>query len=647
MPRAAPRRFREAPALADAAIDMVGRHIVLGLPLGIGKASRIANALFERAARDQSIGLRIFTALTLERPRGAGGLERRLIEPMAERLYARHEELSYARALRDGGLPPNIAVSEFYFAPGAWLDCPAAQQAYVSANYAAAAEMLLDRGVNVLAQLVALENDGEDGEERFSLSSNTDITLDILPEMRRRREAGEPIALVAETNAELPYMPGPAELRPDAFDLILDAPDGGFAPFGAPKQPVSAADHAAGLHAASLVRDGGTLQIGIGSLSDALVYGLILRHTRPEAFRAALEALGADPSTRETAPFEAGLYGVTEMFVDGFLELNEAGILTRRVVDDVELSRRAAAGDPAAAERVAADGVALHGAFFVGPAAFYRRLRALPREHRARFRMSPVSFTNTLTGAQALKRLQRRDARFVNNAMMATLLGAAVSDALEDGRVVSGVGGQHDFQTQAQALDDARAILVLNASRRRRGRTRSNLVWRYGHETIPRHLRDVFVTEYGVADLAGRSDRDCVAAMLSIADARFQNALLRDAREAGKIEAGYRPPTIARGNTPERIEAALAPGRADGLFPDFPFESDLTEAEEALAPALQNLAGEGRWRALLGAARTALDGRAVDARERTLLARLSLDHPSTVGDRLLRALALHALRRRR
>ena len=44
--------------------------------------------------------------------------------------------------------------------------------------------------------------------------------------------------------------------------------------------------------------------------------------------------------------------------------------------------------------------------------------------------------------------------------------------------------------------------------------------------TIPRHLRDVIVTEYGVADLRGKSDADVIAAMLAVADSRFQAELV-------------------------------------------------------------------------------------------------------------------------
>ena len=98
--------------------------------------------------------------------------------------------------------------------------------------------------------------------------------------------------------------------------------------------------------------------------------------------------------------------------------------------------------------------------------------------------------------------------------MMVTGLGAAVSDGLADGRVVSGVGGQYNFVAMAHALPEARSILCLRSTRSARGRVGSNVVWSYGHATIPRHLRDIVVTEYGIADLRGRTDREIVAALV-------------------------------------------------------------------------------------------------------------------------------------
>ena len=119
--------------------------------------------------------------------------------------------------------------------------------------------------------------------------------------------------------------------------------------------------------------------------------------------------------------------------------------------------------------------------------------------------------------------------------MMATLLGDVISDGLEDGRIVSGVGGQYNFIAQAFALEGARSAIVLHATRTAAGKTYSNIRWRYGHTTIPRHLRDIIVTEYGIADIRGKSDSETIAAMLAITDSRFQDELLKQAKDAGKI----------------------------------------------------------------------------------------------------------------
>ena len=200
--------------------------------------------------------------------------------------------------------------------------------------------------------------------------------------------------------------------------------------------------------------------------------------------------------------------------------------------------------------------------------------------------MMPVSFTNELYGDEENKRAARVDARFVNSTMMATLLGAAVSDGLDNGQVVSGVGGQYNFVAQAFALPGARSVLALESTRQVGGKAQSNIRWNYGHETIPRHLRDVFITEYGVADVRGKSDADVIAAMLAITDSRFQDELARVAKDAGKLPKDFEIPRAYRENAPERIAAALKPARDAGLLPSFPFGSDFTEVEQRLIPAL-------------------------------------------------------------
>ncbi len=272
-----------------------------------------------------------------------------------------------------------------------------------------------------------------------------------------------------------------------------------------------------------------------------------------------------DAPPKEVATFERGLYGVSEMLFEAFLGLIDAGILKREV-----------------------DGTIVHGAFFTGPKAFYQALRDMAPERLAKIEMMPVSFTNELYGDEDAKRRARVDARFVNNTMMATLMGAAISDGLENGQVVSGVGGQYNFVSQAFALEGARSILTLEATRAGK-KPASNIRWSYGHTTIPRHLRDIIVTEYGVADLRGKSDADVIAAMLQVSDSRFQPELMRQAKEAGKLPKSYDIPAAYRDNVPERISAALKPARDAGLLPMFPFGSDFTDVEQRLIPALQIL----------------------------------------------------------
>ncbi|HWA89372.1 MAG TPA: acetyl-CoA hydrolase/transferase C-terminal domain-containing protein [Rhizomicrobium sp.] len=591
------RHHQDADTVADAILAEVGKRVVLGLPLGLGKANHIANALYARAAADPSIHLTIFTALTLEKPRASSLLERRFMDPIVERLFGGWPDLAYVKALRSGTLPANVEVNEFFFLAGRWLGNSQAQRSYISANYTHAVRYLIERGVNVVGQLVARRGD------RYSLSSNPDTILDLM-------RSGAKFVLAGQVNDALPFMEGDAELPQSAFAHVLDGPATQFPLFAPPREPIDLCEYAIGLHSARMVADGGTLQIGIGEEGDATAQALILRHKENARFREAVARLGGPaPAVDEHAPFEQGLYGVSEMFTGGFLELMDAGILKREV-----------------------DGALLHAAFFLGPQSFYRRLRGMPPEQLAKLRMTAVSYTNELYGDQEAKTRARVKARFVNSAMMATVLGALVSDGLEDGRVVSGVGGQHNFVTQAFALPDARSIISVKATRRAKGKLVSNIRYAYGHVTIPRHERDVIVSEYGLADLRGKSDEQVVAAMLAIADSRFQGELLRQAKDAGKIAKAYEIPAQYRDNTPERIERALAPF---DLAP-YPFGTDFAPVEQRLLIALEKLKNATPS----ALARLALAGGPRDAEA---LKRMGLDAPRSLAERAYARLVSAAL----
>ena len=111
------KTWQSATELVDALISTVGKTIVLGLPIGVGKAVHVVDALFERAVRDPSVSLTIFTGLTLSVPQGKNEFESRFIGPLAERLYADWKTPAYDRAMAEKSSPPNIRVREFYLRP--------------------------------------------------------------------------------------------------------------------------------------------------------------------------------------------------------------------------------------------------------------------------------------------------------------------------------------------------------------------------------------------------------------------------------------------------------------------------------------------------------------------------------------------------
>jgi hypothetical protein len=147
-----------------------------------------------------------------------------------------------------------------------------------------------------------------------------------------------------------------------------------------------------------------------------------------------------------------------------------------------------------------------------------------------------------------------------------------------------------------------------------------------------------------VADLRSRTDHEVIAALLNIADSRFQAELLAQARAAGKIAADYRIPDAFRNNTPARLTAALAGHRSAGFFSEYPFGTDLTGEEITLARALKHL--ESGTTFLSGRIRTvgaALARGTPPARYDSLLARMRLNAPRTLRERVLRRVVVLAL----
>jgi acyl-CoA hydrolase len=616
-------------------------HVHMGMPLGLGKPNRFANALYARIKSLPDRQLTVYTALCLGRPDGGDGLQKRFLEPFLERVFDDYPELDFLADLRRDELPPNVHVQQFFMQPGSLLGSDEAQQDYVSSNYSHAARDINANGLNLVAQLIARDPQRPD---HLSLSCNPDITLDLLPMLEKRRAAGERILMLGHVHADLPYMPGDAEIGIDTFDLLIEHEERSTL-FSTPNMPVGIQDHFIGLYASMLVRDGGTLQIGIGSMGDALTAALLARQADNDTYRACLAELDGISTWKPlieaeggVMPFATGLYGCSEMLVNGLLVLLEAGIIRRKVYADIELQQMA--NDGVLDESVYGDGVLIHGGFFLGPRSFYDRLREFAPTQIAHINMTAISYINELYGNETLKRLQRRDARFINSCFTVTLLGAAVSDQLADGRVVSGVGGQYNFVAQGHALQGARSVLILRSWRESGGEVSSNIVWDYAHTTIPRHLRDIVVTEYGIADLRGKTDAAVIEALLNVSDSRFQPGLIDQAQKAGKLPKDFRLDPLFSQNTPERLKDIR--DQFPSLFIEYPLGSDFTVEERDLLRALNWLKSKFKLTEIIELGKATLE--APEAGAFPLhLQRMGLDQPQGLREELYQRLLLAGL----
>jgi hypothetical protein len=381
---------------------------------------------------------------------------------------------------------------------------------------------------------------------RLSLSSNPDVVFEVV-------ERCAPPAALAESGRgqpQMPFMPNGAEVAPDFFDMVVTDPAATHQCFGPPNNKVSAADYAIGLHASSLVADGGTLQIGIGSLGDAIAQALIVRDRHGESTGASSNLCpdglaGASWAASTRACTAARRCSSTASCADrgrhhpprGVRRYRAAAAAQRRphqptkrhAGDAAALLDAGRIGTPLAprtwpscstsascgrcelnGEHIGADDATLRHrpgrrqAFdklsaqnMLGARLIARHLhdrRLLPRAER--LLRAPAHHAAAGAGedrhdahrlhqpalrpGRPLKRAQRRKARFMNTTMIVTLLGAAASDALESGQVVSGVGGQYNFVAMAHALPDARLLMMLRATHDNKDGLKSSIVWNYG-----------------------------------------------------------------------------------------------------------------------------------------------------------------------
>jgi len=707
----------------DDVINYVGKEINFATSLGLGKSVKFINELYRRAKEDPEIKLKIMTALSLDIPAGKSDLEKRLVGPLVERVFGGCPELDYMIDLRKGTIPDNIQLWEFYSKAGSIMHLPKQQRRHLPSNYThVSRDAYFTQNTNVFGQMLACRE--INGKLMYSMGCNTDINVTANLFLNQGKAEGKKHVLIGEVNENLPFMYGDAVYEADKFDVLLKGPEYNYRLFGPPKDAVTIKDHMIGLNISTLVKDGGTLQVGIGALGDAIVAGLDMRHSHNDLYKSVVENAGLSGRYKDlisefggTDTFTEGLYGSSEMFVDAFMQLYKKGILKRKVYDNIAVQKLVNEGtisennipDNILELLYEKDGIHLRlrekdfkmlvefgilkegltykdgficdgdkkydadihdkknleeikkllgnklkngqiilGGFYLGPESFYKSLNDMSEEERSQFGMSGVEKVNQLYGDAELRALQRKGGRFVNSGMMVTLNGSIVSDQLEDGRIVSGIGGQFNFVTMAHAIPDGKLIMALRATRGSGKHTKSNIVLRYGHCSVPKYWRDIIVTEYGIAHIRGLSEEQVTQELIKIADSRFQQILIKQAKNHGKLEQDWELPEEYKNNFPEKVEKFILQYQSQGYFKQFPFGTDVTQEEAVLGGSLKGLLAYKSSKPLSMIFKLISEMlRPVPEKAAPYLKRMNLEKPSGFSEKFQQKTVLTALRNAR
>jgi len=276
--------------------------------------------------------------------------------------------------------------------------------------------------------------------------------------------------VVAQLNRAMPRTLGDSFLHISEIDLAteVDAPPYELAP------PVTGpVERLIGDHVAELIQDGATIQMGIGQIPAAI--GEALRSKR-----------------------DLGVH--TEMFTDVVADLVEAGAVTGA---RKEINRGKVVST-----------------FVLGSARLYRFVDDNPMVE-----LRPVDYTNDTA---VIRRFRRMSA--INSAIEVDLTGQVCADSIGT-RLYSGVGGQMDFVRGAALADEGRAIIALpsTASNGTVSRVVPFLNRGAGVTTTRAHVRTV-VTEWGVAELFGKSIAERARELIAIAHPSFRDELSAQAR---------------------------------------------------------------------------------------------------------------------
>jgi acyl-CoA hydrolase len=274
--------------------------------------------------------------------------------------------------------------------------------------------------------------------------------------------------VIVQFNRSMPRTLGESFIHVNDIDLAVEVDQ---PPYEHVIGEIGEVERRIGGHVAELVPDGATLQLGIGAIPAATALALHGKH-------------------------DLGIH--TEMFTDAVVDLVEAGVVngTRKDRNRGKIVT----------------------AFLMGTRRLYDFVDDNPMVE-----MRSVDFTNDPHVIRSFRRMVA-----INSAIEVDLTGQVVADSIGH-RLYSGVGGQMDFIRGAALAPEGRAIIALpsTAAGGTVSRIAVTLQGGAGVVTTRAHVRTV-VTEWGVADLFGRSLRERARALIDIA-----HPDLRDELEAG------------------------------------------------------------------------------------------------------------------
>ncbi len=285
--------------------------------------------------------------------------------------------------------------------------------------------------------------------------------------------------VIAEVNPNMPRTLGDSFIHVNQIDYFIEV-DYPLPEFP-PASPSAVQDRIAS-HIAELIPDAATLQMGIGGIPDA-----VLR--------------------RLTNHMNLGIH--TELFSDGVMEMIERGVITN-------------------ARKSLLPGKAVAG-FVLGTTKLYEYIHDNPI-----FELRPTEWVNDPFNIARNDRMVS-----INSALEIDLTGQVCADSIGT-KLYSGVGGQVDFVRGASRAKDGMTFIALPSTAR--NDTLSRIVPQLqpgAGVTTSRNDIHFVATEYGVADLWGRSIAERVFALTEIAHPNFREDLLRYAREQNFIPKIY------------------------------------------------------------------------------------------------------------